>query len=48
MTKINKSINKTNISQKYCKQIYFIRHAQTDWNKLEKIQGSEVDLSINQ
>lgn len=29
------------------KEIYFIRHGETEWNHLGKTQGAEVDISLN-
>jgi phosphoserine phosphatase len=30
------------------KTFYCFRHGQTDWNKLNKLQGCEIDLSLNE
>jgi len=30
------------------KEIYFIRHGQTEWNKLGKTQGQEADIELNE
>lgn len=29
------------------KEIYFIRHGETEWNKLKKTQGQESDIELN-
>jgi broad specificity phosphatase PhoE len=30
------------------KEIYFIRHGETEWNKLGMSQGSEADIELNE
>ena len=35
------------MSIKLIKEIYFIRHGETEWNVLKKMQGSEIDIELN-
>jgi len=43
MPSINNIIGGANM-----KEIYFIRHGQTEWNKMGKSQGREADTDLNQ